>query len=508
MSPQRLLPETMNGGCGFLDYNNDGWLDLYFVNSSTCEFYKPEKPLTNALYRNNGDGTFKDVTTEAGVDGRGFGMGVAAADYDRDGWTDLFVTGVSEGILYRNNGDGTFREVTAEVGIDTPGWSASAAWFDYDNDGWLDLWVVGYVIWRPDLNYRCGGGEVPRYCIPTLFDPWPSWLFRNRGDGTFEDVSEAAGINDPRSKGLGVVAADLNNDGFLDVFQSNDTTENFLFRNNGDGSFEEIGLLSGVAFSHDGRARSGMGVDAQDFDNDGKVDLFVANIDHEDVAVYRNLDGETFEDAVQDTPDMTHATRFMSTFGARFVDFDNDGDQDIIVLNGHPDDQIDVHRGNINYLEKPLIFEHIDGVFKNVSSVSGPVFTKVYAGRGLALGDYDNDGDSDLLFLNNGQPSALVRNEGGNRNNWVGLKLIGEKSNREGIGSRIIYSVNGQTCIHYIAGGGSYQSAHDSRVILGFGRQGEPGEIRVEWPSGTVDVLKDVKMGHYLELVEGAGVKH
>jgi len=505
MSPQKLLPETMNGGCGFLDYNNDGWLDLYFVNSSTCDFYKPKEPRTNALYKNNADGTFSDVTTEAGVQGRGFGMGVAAGDYDRDGWTDLFVTGVTEGILYKNNGDGTFSELTASAGVETPGWSASAAWFDYDNDGWLDLWVVGYVVWRPDLNYRCGGGEVPRYCIPTLFDPWPSWLFRNRGDGTFEDVSKAAGIKDPRSKGLGVVAADLNNDGFLDIFQSNDTAENFLFLNQGDGTFEEIGLLSGVAFSHDGRARSGMGVDAQDFDNDGKVDLFVANIDHEDVSVYRNVGGETFEDAVLDTPDMTHATRFMSTFGARFVDYDNDGDHDIIVLNGHPDDQIDVHRGNINYLEKPLIFEHIDGAFKNVSSLSGSAFEKVYAGRGLALGDYDNDGDSDLLFLNNGQPPALIRNEGGNRNNWVGLKLIGEKSSREGIGSRIIYKVGGQTCIHYIAGGSSYQSAHDPRVILGFGEQEVPGEIRIEWPSGTVDVLKDPQMGRYLEVAEGTG---
>jgi hypothetical protein len=505
MSPQRLLPETMNGGCGFFDYNNDGWLDLYFVNSSTCDFYKPEKPRTNALYRNNRDGTFSDVTKQAGVEGRGFGMGVAAGDYDRDGWTDLFVTGVSEGILFKNNGDGTFREVSTIAGIDTPGWSASPAWFDYDNDGWLDLWVVGYVIWRPDLNYRCGGGEVPRYCIPTLFDPWPSWLFRNRGDGTFEDVSEVAGINDPRSKGLGVVAADLNNDGFLDVFQSNDTAENFLFLNKGDGTFEEIGLLSGVAFSHDGRARSGMGVDAQDFDNDGKVDLFVANIDHEDVSVYRNVDGETFEDAVLNAPDMTHATRFMSTFGARFVDFDNDGDHDIIVLNGHPDDQIDVHRGNINYLEKPLIFEHVDGAFKNVSSLSGPAFERVYAGRGLALGDFDNDGDSDLLFLNNGQPPALVRNEGGNRNNWVGLRLLGKKSNREGIGSRITYTVGGETCIHYIAGGSSYQSAHDSRVILGFGEQKQAGEIRIEWPSGTVDVLKDVELGGYIDVVEGTG---
>ena len=507
MSPQRLLPETMNGGCGFFDYNNDGWLDIYLVTGSTCDFYKPEKPRRNALYRNNRDGTFQEVTKAAGLEGRGFGMGVEAADYDRDGWTDLFVTGVTEGILYRNNGDGTFSEVTAEAGISTAGWSASSAWFDYDNDSFLDLWVVGYVIWRPDLNYRCGGGEVPRYCIPTLFDPWPSWLFRNKGDGTFEEVSKQSGMADPRSKGLGVVMADLNNDGWMDVFQSNDTAENFLFKNNGDGTFEEIGLLSGVAFSHDGRARSGMGVDAQDFDSDGKIDLFVANIDHEDVSVYRNVDGETFDDAVLDTPEMTHATRYMSTFGAKFVDYDNDGDHDIVVLNGHPDDQIDVHRGNINYLERPLIFENTDGEFRNVSAESGPVFQKVYAGRGMALGDFDNDGDSDLLFLNNGQPPALVRNDGGNGNKWIGLKLVGKKSNLEGIGTRITYNVDGKQRVHYVAGGSSYQSTHDRRVILGFGSQAETGKIEVKWPSGTVDILENPEMGKYLELVEGSTVR-
>ncbi|HUV13751.1 MAG TPA: CRTAC1 family protein [Acidobacteriota bacterium] len=504
MSAKRYLPETMIGGAALLDYDNDGWLDIYLVTGSTSDFYKPENPVRNALYRNNGDGTFKEVTAEAGVPGRGFGAGVGVGDYDNDGWKDIFLTGVRSGLLYRNNGDGTFSDLTLKAGVAAKGWGASSAFFDYDNDGWLDLWVCGYVIWEPDLNFKCGGGETPRYCIPTLFDSWPSSLYRNKGDGTFEDVSARAGIADPRSKGLGVVTADLNNDGWPDVFQSNDTTENFLFKNRGDGTFEEIGLFAGVAFSHDGKTRSGMGVDAQDYDDDGMIDLFVANIDHEDVSIYRNRDGESFEDDVIDAPGLSRATRFMSTFGSRFVDFDNDGDQDIVVLNGHPDDQIDYHRGNITYLEKPLLFENRDGKFTNVSDESGPAFQKLFSGRGLATGDYDNDGDPDFLFLNNGQAPALVRNEGGNRNQWAGIRLIGKKSNRDGIGARISYKVDGKTRHHSVSGGSSYQSAHDHRILLGFGSQKEAGEIRIAWPSGTVDVVKGLRMGTYNDVTEGS----
>jgi hypothetical protein len=493
----------MVGGAAFLDFNNDGLLDIYLVTASTSDFYKPEKPRTNALYRNNGDGTFSDVTSQAGVPGRGFGVGVSVGDYDRDGWADLFVTGVREGILYHNNGDGTFTDVTEQSGAKTPGWGASSAWFDMDNDGWLDLWVCGYVIWEPNLNFKCGGGDTPRYCIPTLFDGQPSWLFRNRGDGTFEDVSQSSGIANPRSKGLGVVAADLNNDGLMDIFQSNDTTENFLFMNQGDNTFREIGLMAGVAFSYDGRTRSGMGVDAQDYDNDGWIDLFVANIDHEDVSIYRNLGDETFEDAVVDRPELSQATRFMSTFGARFIDLDNNSYEDLVVVNGHPDDQIDYHRGNINYLEKPLLFLNNGKDFRNASTEAGPVFQATYAGRGLATGDIDNDGDADLLFLNNGQAPVLARNDGGNRNHWLGLELSGVKSNPNGVGTRIEYEVAGKTRIHYVAGGSSYQSDHDKRVLLGFGSHAEAGEIRIRWPSGTVDVLKNPQLDRYMKLVEG-----
>ena len=504
MTPERLLPETMIGGAAFLDYNNDGWLDLYFVTGSSCDFYKPKQPVTNALYRNNRDGTFTDVTVEAGVPGRGFGSGITVADYDNDGWQDLLVTGVRSVILYRNRGDGTFEEVTQAAGLEAKGWSASAAFFDFDRDGYLDLWICGYVIWEPELNHRCGGGETPRYCIPTLFDPWPSRLFRNLGDGTFENISERSGAGDPRSKGLGVVTADINNDGWPDIFQSNDTTENFLFINRGDGTLEEIGLLASVAFSYDGRARSGMGVDAQDFDDDGRIDLLVANIDHEDVSIYRNIDGESFDDVVVNTPAVIQATRYMSTFAVKFVDFDNDGDEDIVALNGHPDDQIDLHRGNIHYRDIPLLFENTDGRYENITARGGPAFKNAYPGRGLAIGDYDNDGDTDLLFLNNGDTPALIRNDGGNRNNWLGIRLRGTRSNRDGIGTCFDYQVEGKKRIHCIAGGSSYQSSHDRRVILGFGRQKETGWIRIRWPSGQVDEIEDVSMNRYMEVVEGS----
>ncbi|MFQ5929800.1 MAG: CRTAC1 family protein [Acidobacteriota bacterium] len=504
MSPERYLPETMNGGCAFLDYDNDGWIDIYFVNSGTSAFYKPKKPLRNALYRNNHNGTFTDVTEKAGVGGRGFGMGAAVGDYNNDGWTDLFVTGVETSILYRNNGDGTFREVTADSRISTPGWSTSAAWFDYNNDGNLDLFVCGFVTWRPELNIYCGNVGLRGYCIPEVFEGGQSWLFRNNGDSSFTDVSNEAGIANPEGKGLGVVAADINDDGWMDIFEANDTVPNYLYKNNGDGTFQDIGLFADVAFSREGKARSGMGVDAQDYDDDGRVDLFVANIDHEFFSVYRNLDGEIFEDAALMTPQITRATRFMSGWGARFFDYDNDGDHDLVVLNGHPDDLVARYQSAVAYREKPLMFENVEGVYRDVGDVSGSPFQKLYSGRGLGLADYDNDGDYDLLFCNNGEPPALLRNEGGNRNHWLGLKLVGRKSNRNGIGAKISYSVSGKRRLHYVSGGGSYLSSHEHRVILGFGKQEKTGEIRILWPSGTVAVLKDVEMGRYIEVVEGS----
>lgn len=429
-------------------------------------------------------------------------MGVAAADYDGDGWIDLFVSGVGSSILYRNNGDGTFTEITEKAGLRLDGWSTSAAWLDYDNDGHLDVYVCGFVTWTPELNVHCGNQGLRGYCLPSVFQGGSSRLYRNNGDGTFSDVSQQAGIANPGGKGLGVVAADINNDGWIDIFQANDTVENYLYLNRGDGTFEEIGLHAGVAYSAHGMQRSGMGVEAQDFNDDGWVDLFVDNIDGEFYSVYRNLGDNTFEDDGIASVEMATASRFMSGWGVRFADLDNDGDHDLIVVNGHPDDLVNRYQSLVTYLQRPLLFENINGSFRNVSAEAGPPFEKLYAARGLALGDFDNDGDSDVLICNNGQAPVLLRNETGNRMHWVGLQLRGRKSNPHGIGARIVYQVEGQRRIHYVAGGGSYLSSHDHRVILGFAGQRSTGEIRIEWPTGGVQTLESLPMHRYHQVVE------
>ena len=504
MSPDRLLPETMNGGAALFDYNNDGWLDIYLVNTGECEFYKPRNPRGNALYENNRDGTFRDVTQKAGVAGRGFGNGVAAGDYDSDGWMDLLVTGVNFVILYHNKGDGTFEEVTAKAGLNAEGWSTSAAWLDYDKDGHLDLYVCNFIVWKPSMNYICGNYDNKGYCIPTLFKGAPSWLFRNNGDGTFTDVSKKAGVANPQGKGLAVVAADLNNDGWIDIVQANDTVENFLYKNNGDGTFTEVGLMSGIAYSRDGAPRSGMGADAQDYNGDGLLDLCIPNIDQQMFSLYRNNGDETFEDEGVENPEMATATRTMSGWGASFLDYDNNGDLDVTIANGHPDDRINTYQPKVMYQERPLLFANFNGRFRNVSESAGEPFQKSYSGRGHALGDIDNDGDTDLLIATNGGPPVLMRNDGGNRNGWLGIRLQGTKSNREGIGARVWYTAGGKKRLHYVAGGRGFSSSRDRRPLLGLADQAVVEELRIEWPSGTVDVLKDVKARQYIAVREGS----
>ncbi|HYK88671.1 MAG TPA: VCBS repeat-containing protein, partial [Acidobacteriota bacterium] len=347
MSANHYLPETVGGGCAFLDYDQDGWMDIYLVNSGESSFFKPSTPLRNALYHNNHDGTFTDVTEIAGVAGRGFGMGVAVGDYDGDGYPDMLVTGFEYSILYHNERNGTFKDMTAQSGINTPGWSTSATWFDYDNDGRLDLFVCQFVHWTPELNAYCRKLDKLGYCIPRLFPGRPAWLFHNNGDGTFTEVGEKAGIANPGGKGLGVVAADINNDGWIDIFQANDTEANYLYKNKKDGTFEDIGLFAGVAYSREGNPRSGMGVDAQDFNSDGFLDLFVANVDHELFSLYRNTGREKFEDEGINNTEMSSATYNMSGWGLHFLDYDNDGELDLILLNEHPDDRISTYRSKV-----------------------------------------------------------------------------------------------------------------------------------------------------------------
>jgi hypothetical protein len=505
-SPDRQLPETVGAGCAFLDYDNDGWMDIYLVNSGPSDFFTPSAPLKNALYHNNHDGTFTDVTDKAGVAGGKFGMGVAAADYDGDGNIDLYITNYGSNILYHNNGDGTFTDVTEKAGVTAPGWSTCATWFDYDNDAKLDLFVSSFVFYDKTQNPLCTDPTLKRryYCVPRLFKPQPSRLFHNNGDGTFQDVSRESGIAGSPGKSFGAVATDVNNDGLMDLFVANDTMPNFLFLNKGGGKFEEIGLAAGVAYGEAGRPRSGMGVDAADFDGDGWQDLFVANIDQEFFSLYHNDKELIFTDQ---PGEIAPATQLLSGWGLKFFDYDNDGDPDLFLVNGHPDDMIESRVPRVRHKEPLLLFENIGRGFKDVSASSGPVFSKMFSGRGMAIGDFDNDGDADVLTSNNGEPPLLLRNNGGNRNNWIGLQLIATKSNPAAVGATITWQAGTLKRTRLKTGGGSYLSSHDPREILGLGSATKIDFVEIRWPSGKVDKLTNLPLNTYIKVVEGSGIK-
>jgi hypothetical protein len=504
-SPDRQLPETVGAGCAFLDYDNDGWMDIYLVNSGPSDFFTPATPLRNALYRNNHDGTFTDVTERAGVAGGRFGMGVAAADYDGDGNVDLYITNYGPNILYRNNGNGTFTDVTDKAGVTAPGWSTCATWFDYDNDAKLDLFVSSFVFYDKSQNPLCTDPTLQRryYCVPRLFKPQPSRLFHNNGDGTFQDVSRESGIAGSPGKSFGAVATDVNNDGLMDLFVANDTMPNFLFLNKGGGKFEEIGLAAGVAYGEAGRPRSGMGVDAADYDGDGWQDLFVANIDQEFFSLYHNDKELIFTDQ---PGEIAPVTQLLSGWGLKFFDYDNDGDPDLFLVNGHPDDMIETRVARVRHKEPLLLFENTGRAFKDVSASAGPVFSKMFSGRGMALGDFDNDGDADVLTSNNGEPPLLLRNNGGNRNNWIGLQLIATKSNPAAIGATITWQAGALRRTRLKTGGGSYLSSHDPREILGVGSATKIDFVEIRWPSGKVDKLTNLPLNSYVKVVEGSGL--
>ena len=503
-SNERYLPETVGAGCAFLDYDNDGWPDIYLVNSGPADFFTPATPLKNALYHNNHDGTFTDVTDKAGVAAGTFGMGVAAADYDGDGWVDLYVTAYGRNILYHNNGNGTFTDVTERANVAAPGWSTCAVWFDYDNDGKLDLFVSSFVLYDKSLNPLCTDSTLSRryYCVPRVFKPQPSHLFHNNGDGTFKDVSRESGIADSPGKSFGAVATDVNGDGLMDLFVANDTVPNFLFINKGGGKFAEVGLEAGVAYSENGRPRSGMGVDAADYDGDGWPDLFVANIDQEFFSLYHNEHDLTFTDQ---PGEIAPATQLLSGWGLKFFDYDSDGDLDLFLANGHPDDMIEQRVARVKYQEPLLLFENTGHAFKNVSAQSGAVFNRDFSARGLAVGDYDNDGDLDVLISNNGGAPLLLRNDGGNRNNWLGLQLVATKSNPAAVGAIITWRAGGVTRSRLKTSGGSYLASHDPRELLGLGASHQVESLEIRWPSGRVDKLTNLPVNTYLKVVEGAG---
>jgi len=505
-SPDMFLPETTGPGCAFLDYDNDGWMDIYLVNSGPCDFYTPKVPIRNALYRNNRDGTFTDVTEKAGVTGNAYGMGVAVGDYDGDGFPDLYVSQYPRGILYHNNGDGTFTDVTEKAGVAAPGMGTSAVWFDYDNDGRLDLFVCRFGNFEKATNITCMGGMHTRvYCKPTPYLGRPCYLFHNNGDGTFTDVSKESGIAASPAKAWGVVAADINNDGWMDLFVSNDTLPNFLFANRR-GRFEEIGLLAGVGLNNFGLSRSGMGVDAVDYDQDGWMDLFVTNVDHEFYSLYHNNKDESFNDVVAGSP-IGQATRLMSGWGVKFFDYDNDGNVDLLVCNGHPDPSVEERFPELRYEEPMLLFRNDGKAFTNVSAQSGAIFFKNMAARGMALGDFDNDGSVDLLIATNDGPPALVRNNAGRSNHWLGLRLVGTKANIDAIGAKVTYRAGDLQRHIFKVGGGSFMSSHDPRMVLGLGVNTKVDWLEVKWPrpSERTERFADLPVDRYITIVEGQG---
>ena len=507
-SPEKYLPETTGAGCAFLDYDMDGWMDIYLVNSGKCDFFSPDPPLRNALYKNNRDGTFTDITEKAGVAAGGFGQGVAVGDYDSDGFPDLYVTQYGRSILYHNNRDGTFTDVTEKAGVAAPGWASSAVWFDYDNDGRLDLFVCRFVDFSKELNKPCGVHEDGQrhYCIPQIYSPMPSWLFHNNGDGTFTDVSKESGIASHLGKAWGVVATDINNDGLMDLWVSNDTVADFLFLNSGGGKFEEIGAAAGVAYSASGRARSGMGLDSADFDEDGWMDLFVANLDREMFAIYQNNHDKTFDDLALPTG-IGKVTRLMSGWGLKFFDYDNDGNLDLFLANGNPDDLINSLHGEVTYEEPLILLQRTPKGFQDVSAASGPIFQQKYSARGLAIGDFNNDGAVDVLISNNNGAPLLLKNSAATGNHWLGVHLVGKTCNTDAIGARLSYQAGDLKRNRMKVGGGSYLSSHDPRLVLGIGPREKLDWLQIKWPlpSGKVERFTNLPIDRYITIVEGEG---
>jgi hypothetical protein len=500
----------MGSGCGWLDYDQNGLMGLYLVNGAATKVYTPKQPLRSALYRNNGDGTFTDVTEKAGVGAEDlFGMGVAVGDYDNDGFPDLLVLGYGRCILYHNNGNGTFTDVTARAGVQNSGrWASSAAWFDYDNDGKLDLVIANYVDWSPERNFYCGdrGPGMRSYCHPDDFHGQPPTLYHNNGDGTFTDVSKSSGVGLKGGNGLGVVTFDYDNDGWQDIFIANDHMPNFLFRNNRDGTFREVGYVAGVAVSADGQFEAGMGTDAADTTGNGRLDLIVGHLDMQLARVYQNMGDGTFEDATLRSK-LSYSTYHTSTFGARFMDYDNDGWRDLFLANGHVLDNIERYHADTKYAEPKLMFRNTgNGIFENVSDRLGSDFRLPRVSRGAAVCDFDNDGDLDILVNNCGGAPQLLRNDGGNANHWLEIFLIGTKSNRDAVGARVKVSAGGLVLYDQRKGGMSYQSAQDPRLHFGLGSNTAVDQVEVVWPSGATTKLAKTKADQIITIKEGTGL--
>ena len=504
---KKYLPETLGAGCAFIDYDNDGWQDILLINSMNWPGHAGPKSFP-ALYHNNRNGTFSDVTKDAGLAIEMYGLGCAVADYDNDGFDDIYVTCLGANHLFRNLGNGKFQDVAARAGVGNPGFSTSAIWFDYDKDGKLDLFVCNYVEWTIDKDLFCTlDGKNKSYCTPESYKGQSSTLYHNRGDGTFENVTQRAGLYDPSSKSLGVAMLDYDNDGWPDLFVANDTQPNKLYRNNGNGTFTDNAMTAGVAFSEAGVARAGMGVDAADYDGSGRQSLIIGNFSNEMMALYHNEGTGLFIDEAP-TSTIGKASLLTLTFGCFFFDYDLDGLPDIFAANGHVSDDINKVQQKVTYAEPPHLFRNLGKKrFEEMTTKLGGPFSHAMVGRGAAYGDFDNDGDLDLLITSNNGRARLLRNNGGNQNNLLRIKTVGTTSNRDGIGARITLKLEKQQKLWAVVKtGSSYASQSELPLTFGLGKADKVSSIEIVWPSGLKETVSEIAANQAITIQEGKGV--
>jgi hypothetical protein len=503
----KLLPETLGSGCAFLDYDGDGWQDILLINSMDWPGHK-QKRATPRLYRNNRNGSFTDVTRQAGLDLEMYGMGVAVGDYNNDGYPDILITCVGQNRLFKNNGKGSFVDVTRASGLaGKQSFSTSALWFDYDRDGLLDLFVCNYVRWSPATDVFCSlDGKHKSYCTPEAYRGETCWLFRNRGDGTFEDVTATSGIFDSSSKSLGVAMFDYDNDGWPDLIVANDTQPNKLYRNRRDGTFEDVAVQAGIAFSTEGKARAGMGVDTGDFDGSGRPGVAITNFDNEMIGLYRSIAGGVYQD-VAETAGVGLPSLNTLGFGCAFLDVDLDGAVDLAVANGHIDETVRNIRGNVGYAQPPQLFLNDGrGNFHDVAAAVGGGFATPRVGRGLCYADFDRDGDLDILLTTNNGPAVLLRNDILSGNKSIRFHLVGTKSNRDAIGAVVRVFYEGSSQSRMVKSGSSYLSQSELAVTFGVGRRDAIDRVVIDWPSGRTEEYKNLAAGRAYQCVESKGI--